>query len=86
MGSESGSNELGAVSADHLECVSPAGIAALAKSGTVAVSLPLASLYLNHAPLPARRLIEARDYRAADMLLSWAAAHGNREAAELLAR
>ena len=51
--------ELGAVSADHLECVSPAGIAALAKSGTVAVSLPLASLYLNHAPLPARRLIEA---------------------------
>ena len=51
--------ELGAVSADHLECVSPAGIAAMAKSGTIAVSLPLASLYLNHAPLPARRLIEA---------------------------
>jgi imidazolonepropionase len=51
--------EVKAVSADHLECVSPAGIAAMAKSGTVAVSLPLASLYLNHAPLPARRLIEA---------------------------
>jgi imidazolonepropionase len=51
--------ELGAVSADHLECVSPAGIAAMAKSGTIAVSLPLATLYLNHAPLPARRLIEA---------------------------
>ncbi|HEY7026229.1 MAG TPA: imidazolonepropionase [Gemmatimonadales bacterium] len=51
--------ELGAVSADHLECVSPAGIAAMAQSGTVAVSLPLASLYLNHTPLPARRLIEA---------------------------
>jgi imidazolonepropionase len=51
--------ELGAVSADHLECVSPAGITALAKSGTAAVSLPLASLYLNHSPLPARRLIEA---------------------------
>jgi len=31
----------------------------MAKSGTVAVSLPLASLYLNHAPVPARRLIEA---------------------------
>jgi len=51
--------ELGAVSADHLECVSQAGIAAMTKSGSVAVSLPLASLYLNHAPLPARRLIEA---------------------------
>jgi imidazolonepropionase len=51
--------ELEAVSADHLECVSSGGIAALARSGTVAVSLPLASLYLNHAPLPARRLIEA---------------------------
>ncbi len=31
----------------------------MAKSGSVAVSLPLASLYLNHVPLPARRLIEA---------------------------
>ena len=51
--------ELGAVSADHLECVSQDGIAAMAKSGSVAVSLPLASLYLNHVPLPARRLIEA---------------------------
>jgi imidazolonepropionase len=51
--------ELGAVSADHLECVSQAGIAAMAKSGSVAVSLPLASLYLHHVPLPARRLIEA---------------------------
>jgi imidazolonepropionase len=51
--------ELGAVSADHLECISPAGIAALARSGTIAGSLPLASLYLNHAPLPARQLIEA---------------------------
>jgi len=51
--------ELGAVSADHLECVSQSGIAAMAKSGSVAVSLPLASLYLNHVPLPARRLIEA---------------------------
>ena len=51
--------ELKAVSADHLECISPAGIAAMARSGTIAGSLPLASLYLNHAPLPARRLIEA---------------------------
>jgi imidazolonepropionase len=51
--------EVGAVSADHLECISEAGIAALAASGTVAVSLPLATSYLNHQPLPARRLIEA---------------------------
>jgi len=51
--------ELDAVSADHLECISEKGIAALSKSGTVAVSLPLASLYLHHAPLPARKLIDA---------------------------
>lgn len=51
--------ELGAASADHLERISGAGIAAMAAAGTVAVSLPLASLYLGQAPLPARRLIEA---------------------------
>lgn len=49
---------LGAVSADHLECVSEAGIRHLAASGTVAVSLPISSMYLGHAPAPARRLIE----------------------------
>lgn len=51
--------ELGAVSADHLEHVSETGIQRLREAGTVAVSLPLASLYLNVAPLPARRLIDA---------------------------
>lgn len=51
--------ELGAISADHLECISAEGIEALAESGTVAVSLPLAALYLGQPPLPARRLIEA---------------------------
>jgi imidazolonepropionase len=51
--------EVGAVSADHLEQISDAGIAALAEAGVVAVSLPLASLYLHVDPLPARRLIEA---------------------------
>ena len=51
--------ELGAVSAEHLEFISAEGIAAMAAAGTVAVSLPLASLYLGHAYLPARRLIEA---------------------------
>ena len=51
--------ELGALSADHLEHISDRGVAAMAKAGVVAVSLPLASLYLGQAPLPARRLIEA---------------------------
>lgn len=51
--------ELGAWSADHLEHVSDAGIAALARSGTVAVSLPFATLYLNQPPMAARKLIAA---------------------------
>jgi imidazolonepropionase len=51
--------ELGALSADHLECVSEQGIAAMAEAGVVAVSLPLASLYLGQSPMPARRMIEA---------------------------
>jgi imidazolonepropionase len=51
--------ELGAVSAEHLEYVSDEGIKALAASGTVAVSLPLASLYLAEAYLPARKLLAA---------------------------
>jgi len=51
--------ELGAVSADHLECASEAGISAMARAGVVAVSLPLASLYLGQGPAPARRWIEA---------------------------
>ena len=51
--------ELGAVSADHLEHVSDPGIAALAGSGTVAVLLPLAGLYLEQPPAPARTLVEA---------------------------
>ncbi len=51
--------EVGAASADHLERISEGGIRRLAEAGVVAVSLPFASLYLNVAPLPARRLIEA---------------------------
>ena len=51
--------EVGALSADHLEFVSERGIAALAAAGVVAVSLPLASLYLGQRPMPARRLIDA---------------------------
>jgi imidazolonepropionase len=51
--------ELSALSADHLECVSEQGIQAMAAAGVVAVGLPLASMYLNQKPMPARRLIEA---------------------------
>lgn len=51
--------EVGAASADHLEHASDAGIAAMAEAGVVAVSLPLASLYLGQPPMPARKFIEA---------------------------
>ena len=51
--------EVGALSADHLECVSPRGIAALHDAGVVAVSLPIATLYLGQRPIPARALIDA---------------------------
>jgi imidazolonepropionase len=51
--------EVGALSADHLEHVSDRGIAAMAEAGVVAVSLPIASLYLGQPPMPARRLIAA---------------------------
>ena len=50
---------LGATSAEHLEFISEAGIMAMSESGTVAVSLPIASLYLGQGYLPARQLIEA---------------------------
>ncbi len=52
--------ELGATSADHLEHVSDAGLAALAAAGTVAVMLPGASLFLrSHVYADGRRMIEA---------------------------
>ena len=51
--------ELGAVSAEHLEYASEKDIAAMAKAGTVAVSLPVASMYLREPFLPARRWMDA---------------------------
>lgn len=51
--------EVGAVSADHLEHASERGIAELARSGVVAVSLPLATLYLGQAPQRSRAFIDA---------------------------
>jgi imidazolonepropionase len=50
--------EVGALSADHLECISETGIRALGPAGVVAVSLPIATLYLGQRPMPARRLID----------------------------
>ncbi|MCB9545171.1 MAG: imidazolonepropionase [Myxococcales bacterium] len=51
---------VGATSADHLEHVSEAGVAALAAAGTVAVLLPGAAIFLgDDSRAPARRLIEA---------------------------
>lgn len=51
--------ELGAVSAEHLEYADEQGIEALASAGTVAVSLPLASMYLREAYMPARDMLQA---------------------------
>lgn len=49
--------ELKAVSADHLEKISEAGIQALAQSRTVAVLLPGASFFLGVLPAPARKIL-----------------------------
>lgn len=49
---------LGAVSADHLLCITPAGIDALARAGTVATLLPGTAFFLGVAYAPARTLIE----------------------------
>jgi imidazolonepropionase len=49
---------LGAVSADHLLCVTDAGIDALAEAGTVATLLPGTAFFLGMPYAPARRLID----------------------------
>ncbi len=49
---------LEATSADHLEHVTPEGIAALRKAGVVATLLPGVSFFLNHGYAPARALID----------------------------
>ena len=51
--------EVTAISADHLEHAADAGIAAMAEAGVVAVSLPLATMYLGQTPMPARTFIAA---------------------------
>jgi imidazolonepropionase len=49
---------LHAVSADHLLCISEAGMDALAASGTVATLLPGTAFFLGLAYAPARKLLE----------------------------
>jgi imidazolonepropionase len=51
--------ELRAVSADHLEHIDDAGIAAIRSAGTIAVVLPGTSFFLGIAHCEARRLIDA---------------------------
>jgi len=52
--------KLTAVSADHLEYISEDDFNMMKQAGTVAVSLPTASAYLNQPVLPARKLLDAR--------------------------
>jgi imidazolonepropionase len=49
---------LGAVSADHLLCITDAGVRALARSATIATLLPGTAFFLGLAYAPARKLIE----------------------------
>jgi imidazolonepropionase len=49
---------LGAVSADHLLCITDKGIDSLARAGTVATLLPGTAFFLGMPYAPARRLIE----------------------------
>jgi imidazolonepropionase len=51
--------ELGALSADHLICVTPQGIEALAGSETIAVLLPGTSFFLRTSYAPARDMVAA---------------------------
>ena len=51
--------EFSAVSAEHLEYISEGGISDMAAAGTVAVSLPLASLYLGEKFIAARKFIDS---------------------------
>ena len=51
--------EMGALSADHLMCVTPEGITDLAGSDTVAVLLPGTSFFLRSPWAPARQMVEA---------------------------
>lgn len=59
IGASRMAGDLGAVSADHLEVIDAAGLAAMKAGGTVAVLLPACSMFLGGKQAPARGIIEA---------------------------
>jgi imidazolonepropionase len=59
IGGIKSSVELGALSVDHLEIVTPEDIEALKNSSTMPVALPSCSYFLSIPYTPARQLIEA---------------------------
>lgn len=59
MGASRLAGEVGAISADHLEQIDDAGIAAMKKAGTIAVLLPGCSFFLGVPTAPARRILDA---------------------------
>ena len=59
IGASQLAGELKAISADHLETIDDAGIAAMKAAGTIAVVLPGTSFFLGIEHCSARRLIEA---------------------------
>jgi len=59
MGASALAGEMGAISADHLDKINDAGMAAMKRAGCVAVLLPGCSWFLGVEHAPARRLIEA---------------------------
>jgi imidazolonepropionase len=60
MGAAELAGEVGAATADHLEAITPQGIAALAAEGVVAVLLPTSTLFLRQARFaPGRALLDA---------------------------
>jgi imidazolonepropionase len=59
IGASKLAGEIGALSADHLEQIDDAGIAALRQSGTIATVLPGVSFFLHYGYPPARTMIDA---------------------------
>jgi imidazolonepropionase len=59
IGASKLAGEMGALSADHLEQIDDAGIAALRQSGTIATVLPGVSFFLHYGYPPSRKMIDA---------------------------
>ncbi len=77
MGASKLAGEVGAISADHLECIDESGMAAIKQSGTIAVLLPGCSFFLGVEQPPARKLMDfgvpvalATDYNPGSSMVS----------------